>query len=104
MSALCNGKLSLSPDDFELAAMLRRRGFPDLARHMTADEKVRRYFGGLAVEPEWKHALPLANAILKAFGVLQEDWPQWRESALKKYETDEGVKSLLIGRGTSVSS
>lgn len=93
MAALCGGKLSLSLDDLELAKMLRRRGASDLASNMT-DEKVRRFFWGLALEPEWTYALPLANAILKAFGVV-EDWPQWKEGALKKYKTDKGLKSLL---------
>ena len=99
MNALCNGKFSLSPSDLVLADMLRRRGLSDLASNMT-DEKVRRYFWGLALEPEWTYALPLANAILKAFGVM-EGWSQWKESALKEYETDERLK-LLIGRSSQM--
>jgi hypothetical protein len=47
-------------------------------------------FGGLALEPEWTYALPLANAILKAFGVV-EGWSQWKESALKEYETRKAI-------------
>jgi len=77
--------------------MLRRGGLSDLASNMT-DEKVRRYFWGLALEPEWKYALPLANAILKAFGVV-EGWSQWKESTLKEHETDERLKGL-IGRSS----
>ncbi|KAI1501355.1 hypothetical protein F5X99DRAFT_428477 [Biscogniauxia marginata] len=92
MNALCNGKFSLSPNDLVLADMLRRRGLSDLASNVT-DEKVR-YFWGLALEPEWTYALPLANAILKAFGVV-EGWSQWKESALKEYETDERLKGLI---------
>lgn len=99
MNALCNGKFSLSPSDLVLADMLRRRGLSDLASNMT-DEKVRRYFWGLALEPEWTYALPLANAILKAFGVM-EGWSQWKESALKEYETDERLKRL-IGRSSQM--
>jgi len=93
MNALCNGKFSLSPNDLVLADMLRRRGLSDLASNMI-DEKVRRFFWGLALEPEWTYALPLANAILKAFGVV-EGWSQWKESALKEYETDERLKGLI---------
>jgi hypothetical protein len=93
MNALCNGKFSLSPNDLVLADMLRKRGLSNLASNMT-DEKVRRYFWGLALEPEWTYALPLANAILKAFGVV-EGWSQWKESALKEYETDERLKGLI---------
>ncbi|TVY27596.1 hypothetical protein LHYA1_G004046 [Lachnellula hyalina] len=99
MNALCNGKFSLSPDDLVLADMLRKRGLSDLASNMI-DEKVRRFFLGLALEPEWKYALPLANAILKAFGAV-EGWSQWKESALKEYETDERLKGL-IGRSSQM--
>jgi hypothetical protein len=74
MNPLCNGKFSLSPNDLVLADILRKRGLSNLASNMT-DEKVRRYFWGLALEPEWTYALPLANAILKAFGVV-EGWSQ----------------------------
>ncbi|PQE03861.1 aminoglycoside phosphotransferase protein [Rutstroemia sp. NJR-2017a BBW] len=38
MNALCDGKLSLSPNDLALADMLRRRASSDLASNMT-DEK-----------------------------------------------------------------
>lgn len=93
INAFCNGIFSLSPDDLVLADMLQRRGLSDLASSMT-DEKVRRYFWGLGLGPEWTYALPLANAILKAFGVV-EGWSQWKESALKKYETDERLKGLI---------
>ena len=93
MNALCNGEFSLSPEDLVLADMLRKRGLSDLASNMI-DEKVRRFFWGLALEPEWKYALPLANAILKAFGVV-EGWSQWKENALKEYETDERLKGLI---------
>jgi hypothetical protein len=51
MNALCNGKFSLSPNDLVLANMLRKRGLSNLASNMT-DEKVKRYFWGLALEPE----------------------------------------------------
>ncbi|KAI0536746.1 hypothetical protein GGR58DRAFT_474410 [Xylaria digitata] len=93
MSALCGGKVSLSIDDVALAGALRGRGSPELASCM-ADEKARRFFWGLAMEPKWSYALPLANAILKIFGVNQE-WTTWRESALSQYETDERLQALV---------
>ncbi|KAI1132538.1 hypothetical protein F5Y10DRAFT_196677 [Nemania abortiva] len=93
MHALCNGKISLSVNDVALADALRERGSPELANCM-ADEKVRRFFWGLALEPEWSNALPLADALLKIFGVDQ-DWTTWREMALKQYETDERLEALL---------
>jgi hypothetical protein len=82
MNALCNGEFSLSPDDLILADMLRIRGLSDVASNVT-DEKVRRHFWGLALEPTWTYAQPLSDAILKVFGVV-EDWSQWKESALKE--------------------
>ncbi|KAG5979932.1 hypothetical protein E4U55_004555 [Claviceps digitariae] len=93
MNALCDGKVSLSIDDAVLADMLEQRGSPELASCMT-DEKVRRFFWGLALETKWSYALPLANAILKAFGVDQ-DWEQWKVTALMEYEADERLRSLI---------
>ncbi|KAJ8061551.1 hypothetical protein OCU04_009364 [Sclerotinia nivalis] len=93
MTDLCSGKFSLSPDDLALADILQKRGLPGLPGIMD-DEKIRRYFWGLANEPKWEDALPLANALLKAFGA-GEDWSQWKENALKTYETDERLKLLI---------
>lgn len=93
MNALCDGKVSTSLYDVALAGALRERGSPELASCMV-DEKVRRFFWGLALETEWSYALPLANAILEIFGVDQ-DWTTWRETALSEYETDERLKALV---------
>jgi hypothetical protein len=91
MSALCQGKVSLSPNDLILAVMLQKRGLSSVA---DTDEKARRYFWGLALESERKYALSLANTILEVFGVGQ-DWAQWMETGLKAYETDERLKGLI---------
>ncbi|KAG5761230.1 hypothetical protein H9Q72_010658 [Fusarium xylarioides] len=93
MSALCGGKLSLSAGDVALTDALRQKGISKLASGVV-DEKVRRFFWGLALESKWSHALPLACAILEVFGVSQ-DWTEWRETALKEYETDERLKGLV---------
>ncbi len=93
MSALCRGDVSLSVDDLALAETLRKRGNPELALHMS-DEKARRFFWGLALEPKWSDALPLANAILKVFGVEQE-WDEWRAAALAEYEADGRLRALV---------
>ncbi|KAF3069965.1 hypothetical protein CFAM422_006875 [Trichoderma lentiforme] len=93
MDALCTGKVLLSADDVALTDALRQKGLSWMASHVV-DEKVRRFFWGLAVESEWSNALPLANAILEAFGIRQ-DWAQWRKMALKEYESDERLKALV---------
>ncbi|KAJ4313428.1 hypothetical protein N0V84_009407 [Fusarium piperis] len=49
MSALCGGKVSLSADDIALTDALRQKGISELASCMV-DEKVRRFFWGLALE------------------------------------------------------
>ncbi|KAI1174766.1 hypothetical protein F4777DRAFT_371543 [Nemania sp. FL0916] len=97
MNALCGGSVSLSIDDVILADALREKGSHELAGCM-ADEKVRRFFWGLALELEWSYALPLANAILKVFGVDQ-DWATWKEMALREYEGDERLKALVHRSG-----
>lgn len=93
IKSLCDGKVSLSDDDIALADALQEKGHTELASYIT-DEKVRRFFRGLALEPKWSYALPLANAILNAFGVGQ-DWTQWRVTALREYKTDERLKRLI---------
>ncbi len=92
MGALCNGNVSLSTKDVALSNALRERG-PGLASH-TGDEKVRRFFWGLGLEPNWAYALPLANAILQVFGV-EQGWDEWKEVALKRCESDERLKALI---------
>lgn len=94
MSALCNGKVSLTPDDLTLAAILRQKGLSNSVTN-TPDEKVRRFMWGLAVEQKWKYALPLASALLEVFGV-KEEWPQWKEKALKEYGSDERLQNLIL--------
>lgn len=81
MKDLCSGKFSLSPDDIALVDVLQKRGLPGLPGIMD-DEEVRRDFWGLANELKWEDALPLANVLLKTFGV-REAWSQWKENALK---------------------
>ncbi|KAM0479850.1 hypothetical protein ACHAPX_004427 [Trichoderma viride] len=92
MNALCGGKVSLSADDVILMDALRQKGLSWMTS--CPDEKARRFFWGLALESEWSDALPLAIAILQVFGVSQ-DWAQWRETALKEYESDERLKGLV---------
>lgn len=59
----------LAKKDIALRNELREKG-ASLAEHM-GDEKIRRFFWGLGLETEWNYALPLANAILRVFGVKQ---------------------------------
>lgn len=92
MSALCGGKTNLSTRDFELRDMLRAKR-PELARYM-GNEKMRRFFWGLGLEAEWKYALPLANAILRVFGVRQS-WDVWFSLAMETYNVDERLDKLV---------
>lgn len=92
MRALCDGIVSLSTKDVALSNALREKG-EGLASY-TRDEKVRRFFWGLGLEPKWAYALPLANAILQVFGV-EQGWDEWKEVALKRYEGDERLKALV---------
>lgn len=101
MRALCNGDVSLSTKDVALSDALREK-VSGLASH-TRDEKVRRFFWGLGLEPKWAYALPLANAILQVFGV-EQGWDEWKEVALKRYEGDERLKALVEESSGSASS
>ncbi|KAI1118131.1 hypothetical protein F5Y14DRAFT_401158 [Nemania sp. NC0429] len=92
MRALCNGDVSLSAKDIALGDALRDRR-PELARDV-GDEKVRRFFWGLGLEPKWTYALPLANAVLRVFGV-EQGWDEWKEVAIRRYESDRRLKALV---------
>ncbi|KAH0522736.1 hypothetical protein TsFJ059_006534 [Trichoderma semiorbis] len=93
MNALWTGKFSLSNDDVALTDALRQKGLSWITSR-AVDEKARRFFWGLDLETEWSNALPLAVAILEAFGIRQ-DWAQWSKMALKEYESDERLRALL---------
>ncbi|KAF7928663.1 uncharacterized protein EAE98_005719 [Botrytis deweyae] len=93
MQAFCGGSVPLSLDDKVLLDLLHKGGMTGSTSD-SADEKTRRFFWGLALETEWKYALPLATAILKCFGV-EEKWDAWKEKALKEYETDDGLIRLV---------
>lgn len=82
----------LSVRDRVLIEALENRGSPELARLMH-DERTRRCFWGLALEPTGDGAERLANEILKAFGV-KETWDEWREEAIRRY-LDKRLRRLL---------
>ncbi|KAI8632816.1 hypothetical protein F5Y19DRAFT_462610 [Xylariaceae sp. FL1651] len=67
MGAFYNGDVLLGTKDIALDDALRDRR-PKLAKD-AGDQKVRRFFWGMGLEPKWTYALPLASAILKVFGV-----------------------------------
>lgn len=101
MCALCHGKVSLSGNDLTLAEVLREKGAHDLAELTAADEKAGRFFWGLPNESEWKYAMPLAKAILTAFGEGEViDWPRWKKEALEKCKTDARLSRLVAQPGT----
>jgi aminoglycoside phosphotransferase (APT) family kinase protein len=94
MNDLCAGKVCLTENDQILARELGKLS-PQLA-DCSVDEKARRFFWGLALEPDWADAKPLAVAILTVFGVDQR-WEEWREHALKRYGGDGRLQRLLRG-------
>lgn len=91
MRALCEGNVSLSAEDIALGKAVGEKmpGTEDL----TKDERVRRFMWGLGLESEWRHALPLAKAILEVFGV-EGGWDEWKECALDRYGSDERLNTL----------
>ena len=94
--AFFSGRVGLGVDDHGLVAALEKKGHADLARWMgDENERARRFFWGLGLNEPWPQALPMANAILQAFGV-QQDWAEWSETALKAYcRTDRRLQALL---------
>ncbi|KAK4235428.1 hypothetical protein C8A03DRAFT_46442 [Achaetomium macrosporum] len=98
IDALSTGRLGLGVDDAGLTRALRKKGRDELARRMEDhNERTRRVFWGLALEPSWERALPLANAIPRAFGVHQ-DWEEWRDAALREWRADRRLRKLARNR------
>lgn len=92
MTAFGGGDDSLSGEDVALADAVRDKR-PELARVM-GDGKMRRFLWGLGLEAEWAYALPIADAILRTFGV-EQDWDEWENVALRQYAGDRYLKALL---------
>jgi hypothetical protein len=56
MRALCGGAVGLTEDDVAMAGALRGEGMMEpLLAGCTGDERVRRFFWGLACEREWRY-------------------------------------------------
>ena len=87
MSSLCGGKVSLSADDVALAEPLRHNGIPKLPGN-TVDEKVKRFFWGLALGP--KLVIRLAVGECHTLGL-------WGRSGLDSVEGD-GTEGVRDGR------
>lgn len=96
MRALCEGNVLLSTDDMALGKALgdKMPGMEDLRK----DERVRRVLWGLGLELEWTYAIPLAKAILRVFGV-EQGWDEWKECALKRFGSDERLRTLSRTEG-----
>ncbi|ATY59924.1 kinase-like domain [Cordyceps militaris] len=94
---LYGGQVSLGNDDIAFADAMREEGvYACCSQPALVDEKVRRFFWGLApdLEPTWFYAQPLAQAILKVFGV-NTVWEEWQLMALKQYSNDLLLRKLL---------
>lgn len=92
MDSLCNGKNGLTSKDRLLPDILRRKGVVELANIMCTHDKVRRFMWGLGAETEWEYAMPLATALLEAFGAGTEvDWGEMEGEAVaqatRRYQT-----------------
>ena len=92
MNSLCNGAGGeLSGPDVAVAEALEARG---VAGGFLRDGRARRFFWGLALEPEWRHALPLAEAVLRAFSEPR-GWAAWRAERMGELGNQEPLHSLL---------
>ncbi|KAJ3476077.1 hypothetical protein NLG97_g9243 [Lecanicillium saksenae] len=89
---------SVSTDGMAMGSAMRWWGIvhrlETLERPSVMDERMRRFFWGLAIQPTWADALPLAEAILKEFGVGMP-WEEWKKAALEKYKDDKRLQELI---------
>ncbi|OAR02657.1 hypothetical protein LLEC1_01828 [Akanthomyces lecanii] len=74
-----HGQALDQPDGNLLANAMRESGITEnRSRLVVVEEKVRRFFWGLAHEPNWSDALPLVVGNLNGLGVATV-WSDWRE-------------------------
>lgn len=89
-------------DAFLVLVAALKEQIPGLGQH-TADERLRRFVWGLAHEPKWEDALPLAKALQGIFGIEQV-WGAWRETTVQNYETDECLRRLVLAEKSVAKS
>lgn len=96
MGDLYDGVSSLTIHDHALARILKAKGAGDLARIMSRDERLRRFFFGLDVDLPWDETLLLTRGIWAAFGVDEEtDWEAWKVDMLEQYRHDGRLKQVI---------
>ncbi|KAJ5263828.1 hypothetical protein N7478_011433 [Penicillium angulare] len=100
MGAIYDGWSSLTVHVLALAHFLREEGEPGLADLMSKDEKLRRLFFGLDVDPPWEETLLLIGGIWAVFGVERNtEWRDWKRDMMGKHSHDERLKKLIDNSG-----
>jgi hypothetical protein len=94
-----DGNNALDKDELRLANIFRERGLEDLAQCVTQGRKVQRFFFGLGTETSFLDKstfTSLFKGLQQAFSLEEEeDWEQWKDSALGKWEDNEFLQALL---------
>ncbi|KZF19250.1 hypothetical protein L228DRAFT_251364 [Xylona heveae TC161] len=96
MGDIYNGMSSLTVHDLALARFLKAKGAAGLARVMSKDERLRRFFFGLDVDLPWDETLRLVRGIWAAFGVERDtDWTTWKTDMMERHGHDEHLQHIL---------
>lgn len=96
MNDIYNGVSSLTVHDHALARSLKDKGESDLAKIMSKDEKLRRFFFALDTDLSWDETLSLVRGIWAAFEVDRNtDWQVWKTKMLRQNCHDERLKQVI---------
>jgi hypothetical protein len=93
-----NGFNELGADELRLATIFREKGREDLAMCVLEGRKVQRFFFALGPESSFLDMQTLAcifAGLQRAFNLENEEWEAWKSKALKKWENDDSLLSLL---------
>ena len=93
-----DGSNDLATDEERLADIFWERGREDLSKYVIESRKIQRFFFALGPEGSFsdqKSFIDLFTGLRRTFNASDEGWEQWRQSALKRWETDESLHTLL---------
>ncbi|KAI9856373.1 MAG: hypothetical protein M1813_009124 [Trichoglossum hirsutum] len=93
-----SGSNELAEDELRLAAIFHERGREDLANCIINGRKVQRFLFALGPDSSFTDTKMFADlfaGLKRAFKAGDDEWEQWRTTALENWKADELLLSLL---------
>lgn len=93
-----SGSNELDPAELRLADIFRERGRQDLASYVINGRKIQRFFFSLGPDSSFSDQKTFSDLFMglrHASNSGEEGWEQWKDAALKKWQSDPLLQSLL---------